>query len=79
MSENRTSTSAIPHRPAADARSQRWRDHGTIIDDELIGVDATAGTIATKINVGDKVYVPPVVAEGRLYVLTNSAKLMAFR
>ena len=41
--------------------------------------DATAGTVATKINIGDKVYVPPVVAEGRLYVLTDGAKLVAFR
>lgn len=46
---------------------------------QLVGVNATAGTIATKLNVGNKVYVPPVVAEGRLYVLTDTAKLMAFR
>ena len=42
-------------------------------------VEATAGKVTTKISVGAKLYVPPVVAEGRLYVLTDSAKLIAFR
>ena len=46
---------------------------------QLVGVEATAGKVTTKISVGAKLYVPPVVAEGRLYVLTDPAKLIAFR
>ena len=46
---------------------------------QLVSVDATAGRVASKINLGGKVYVPPVVADGRLYVLTDAAKLVAFR
>lgn len=46
---------------------------------QLVGAEATTGKITTTINVGDKVYVAPVVADGRLYVLTDSAKLIAFR
>lgn len=44
----------------------------------LIGVDATTGRIAQKLGVGDPVYIAPVVAEGRLYVLTDKARLVAF-
>ena len=46
---------------------------------QLVGVEALTGKVATKLTIGDKVYVPPVVADGRLYVLTDSAKLIAFR
>ena len=46
---------------------------------QLVGVEATTGKVATKVNVGAKVYVPPIVAGGRLYVLTDDAKLVAFR
>jgi outer membrane protein assembly factor BamB len=45
----------------------------------LVGVDALTGTVQAKISVGDPVYVPPVIAEGRLFVLTDDAKLIAFR
>ena len=45
----------------------------------LVGVDALTGTVQAKINLGDPVYVPPVIAEGRLFVLTDDAKLIAFR
>lgn len=45
----------------------------------LVGVDAAAGKISSNINVGSKIYVPPVVAEGRLFVFTDSAQLVAFR
>lgn len=45
----------------------------------LVGVDALTGTVQSKINLGAPVYVPPVVAEGRLFVLTDDAKLIAFR
>jgi len=46
---------------------------------QLLGIEATVGKVAAKLNLGEKIYVPPVVAEGRLYVLTDSAKLVAFR
>jgi outer membrane protein assembly factor BamB len=46
---------------------------------QLVGVEATTGRVATKLNVDSPVYVPPIVAEGRLYVLTDSAKLLAYR
>jgi outer membrane protein assembly factor BamB len=46
---------------------------------QLVGVEATAGRIATKISVGDPVYIAPIVAEGSLYVLTDKARLLAFR
>ena len=45
----------------------------------LVGVDALTGTVQLKIKLGAPVYVPPVVAEGRLFVLTDDAKLIAFR
>lgn len=45
----------------------------------LVGVEATAGRVAANIDIGTKVYVAPIVAEGRLYVLTDDAKLVAFR
>jgi outer membrane protein assembly factor BamB len=45
----------------------------------LVGVDALTGTVQTKVDLGDPVYVPPVIAEGRLFVLTDGAKLVAFR
>ncbi len=45
----------------------------------LVGVDAATGRIASKMSVGKAVYVPPVVADGHLYVLTDDAKLVAFR
>jgi outer membrane protein assembly factor BamB len=46
---------------------------------QLVGVEATAGRIATKISVGDPVYIAPIVAGGSLYVLTDKARLLAFR
>ncbi len=45
----------------------------------LVGVDALTGTVQTKVNVGSAVYVSPVIAEGRIYVLTDDAKLITFR
>jgi len=46
---------------------------------QLVGVDGTTGKTATKINIGSKVYVAPVVADNRLYVLTDTAQLVALR
>jgi outer membrane protein assembly factor BamB len=44
---------------------------------EIAGVDAATGKLTSQANVGDAVFVPPIVAQGRMYVLTNSAKLIA--
>jgi outer membrane protein assembly factor BamB len=43
----------------------------------LIGVDAATGRTISKKNIGTPVYIAPVVAQGRMYVLTDSAKLIA--
>lgn len=44
----------------------------------LVGVEASSGKLAQTLNVGKPVYIAPVVAQGRLYVLTDSARLIAF-
>ncbi|MGO8954749.1 MAG: PQQ-binding-like beta-propeller repeat protein [Rhodomicrobium sp.] len=43
----------------------------------LVAVDAVTGTIGTQSDLGTPVMITPVVAEGRLYVLTDKAKLIA--
>lgn len=43
----------------------------------LVGVDALTGRIASQQDLGDPVYIPPVVAERRLYALTDKARLIA--
>jgi outer membrane protein assembly factor BamB len=43
----------------------------------LVGVDATTGRVASQQNLGTPVYVAPVVAQGRMYVLTDNARLIA--
>ncbi|MGL4397683.1 MAG: PQQ-binding-like beta-propeller repeat protein [Hyphomicrobium sp.] len=43
----------------------------------LIGVDAATGRIGSQSDLGSPVYIPPVVAQGRMYVFTDSAKLIA--
>ncbi len=43
----------------------------------LVGVDGVSGSIASQTNVGGSVLITPVVAEGRMYVLTDEAKLIA--
>jgi len=47
-------------------------------DGTLAGVDATTGRVTGQVNVGDPVYISPVVAQGRMFVLTDNAKLIAF-
>jgi outer membrane protein assembly factor BamB len=44
----------------------------------LAGVDASTGRLSTQQELGNAVYVPPIVAQGRMYVLTDNAKLIAF-
>lgn len=44
---------------------------------QLISVDATTGRVGEQVNLGEAVYIPPVVAQGRMFVLTDAAKLIA--
>ena len=43
----------------------------------FVGVDAASGNIGMQTDLGSPVMITPVVAEGRLYVLTDKAKLIA--
>lgn len=43
----------------------------------LIGVEATTGRTVVQKDLGSPVYIAPIVAQGRMYVLTDSAKLIA--
>lgn len=43
----------------------------------LIGVDALTGKVASQQELGDPVYIAPVVADRRLYALTDKARLIA--
>jgi len=43
----------------------------------LVGVDARTGEIGQKTNLENPVFIPPVVASGRMYVLTDKANLIA--
>ena len=45
---------------------------------QLVGVDATTGRIESQQDLGQPVYIAPVVAGGRMFVLTDKAKLIAF-
>lgn len=44
---------------------------------QLVGVDAATGRIATQQDLGGPVYIAPVVAQGRMYVLTDNARLIS--
>ena len=43
----------------------------------LIGVEATTGKVATQQDLGQPVHIAPVVAQGRMYILTDKARLIA--
>ncbi len=43
----------------------------------LVSVDAATGKTLTQQDLGYPVYVAPIVAQGRMYILTDSAKLLA--
>lgn len=47
-------------------------------DGQLAGVDAATGRVTGQMNIGGPVYVPPVVAQGKMFVITDDAKLVAF-
>ena len=44
---------------------------------QLVGVDAATGKLSSNLNLGEAVYIAPIVAQGRMFVLTDSAKLIA--
>lgn len=44
----------------------------------LVGVDALTGRVTTQQSVGTKMFIPPVVAQGRMLLLTDSAQLVAY-
>jgi len=43
----------------------------------LVGVEATTGRVLGQKELGSPVYIAPVVAQGRMYVYTDNAKLVA--
>jgi outer membrane protein assembly factor BamB len=45
---------------------------------QLAGVDAATGRVTGQLDVGGAVFIPPVVAQGKMFVLTDDAKLVAF-
>jgi uncharacterized protein GlcG (DUF336 family) len=47
-------------------------------DGQLAGVDATTGRVTGQMDIGGAVFIPPVVAQGRMFVFTDDAKLVAF-
>ncbi|MEL7048640.1 MAG: PQQ-binding-like beta-propeller repeat protein, partial [Pseudomonadota bacterium] len=57
------------------AANQLW-----LVSDQgaLIGVDALTGRVATQQSVGSKMFIPPIVAQGRMLLLTDSAQLVAY-
>ena len=44
---------------------------------EVLGVNAATGDVVGKRALGDPVFVPPVIAQGRMYVLSDDATLYA--
>lgn len=45
---------------------------------QLAGVDAATGRVTGQMSVGGAVFIPPVVAQGKMFVLTDDARLIAF-
>ena len=45
---------------------------------QLVGVDAASGKVASTQDLGTPMFIAPVVAGGRMYVLTDNARLLAF-
>jgi outer membrane protein assembly factor BamB len=43
----------------------------------MVSVDAITGKLGGKLDIGDPVYIAPVVAQGKMFVLTDKAKLVA--
>lgn len=45
---------------------------------QLVGADAATGKVDAQLNIGSPSYIAPIVAAGRLFVLTDEARLIAF-
>ena len=70
---------------AALPSGARW--HGPVLaggklwlvsgDGLLVGADARTGQLATQVDLGTPVFVAPVVAGGRMYILADNASLIA--
>ena len=43
----------------------------------LVSVEAVTGKLSSQLELGDPVYIAPVVAQGKMYVFTDAAKLIA--
>ena len=44
---------------------------------QLLGVEAATGRVASQTDIGEPVFVAPIVAAGKMFVLTDNAKLIA--
>ncbi|MFT3731680.1 MAG: PQQ-binding-like beta-propeller repeat protein [Hyphomicrobium sp.] len=44
---------------------------------QVVSVEPATGKVAGTLELGETVYIPPIVAQGHMYVLTDSAKLIA--
>jgi outer membrane protein assembly factor BamB len=44
---------------------------------QLVGVEAATGRVASQQDIGEPVYVAPIVAQGKMFVLTDKARLIA--
>jgi outer membrane protein assembly factor BamB len=44
---------------------------------QVVGVDAMTGKLGNQMNLGEAAFIPPIVAQGHMFVLTDSAKLIA--
>ena len=40
-------------------------------------MEAATGKVSTKVDLGQPVYIAPVVAQGRMFILTDSARLIS--
>ena len=46
---------------------------------QLIALDPQTGTEVKRLRLGDNVYIEPIAVQGRVYVLTDDARLIAVR
>jgi len=46
-------------------------------DGLVVGADARTGTLSSQVDLDTEVYVSPVVADGRMYILSDNARLIA--
>ena len=44
---------------------------------QVVGVDGTTGKLGSQVSIGEASYIPPIVAQGHMFVLTDAAKLIA--